>query len=67
MTDLNSDLLRTFLSINEAGSFIGGAAKIHRSQAAVSLQVRKLEDLLGTAVYERRRQRGAPNRCGCEA
>lgn len=53
MDNLNSDLLRTFLAINEAGSFIGGAAKIHRSQAAVSLQMRKLEELLGANVFER--------------
>ena len=53
MNNLNTDLLRTFLAINQAGSFVGAAAKIHRSQAAVSLQVRKLEDVLGTTVYER--------------
>lgn len=50
---LDSDLLRTFLAIAEAGSFSGGANRIHRSQSAASLQVKRLESLLGHAVFER--------------
>ena len=53
MQNLDSDLLRSFLAINDAGSFLGGAARIHRSQSAASVQIKKLEDLLGSAVFER--------------
>jgi DNA-binding transcriptional LysR family regulator len=50
---LESELLRCFLAIAEAGSFSGGADRIHRSQSAVSLQMKRLESLLGHAAFER--------------
>jgi DNA-binding transcriptional LysR family regulator len=53
MRNLESDLLRTFLAITDAGSFLGGAERIHRSQSAASVQMKKLEQLLGAAVFER--------------
>ncbi|WP_028465453.1 LysR substrate-binding domain-containing protein [Nisaea denitrificans] len=53
MSHLDSDLLRTFLAISDAGSFVGGAARIYRSQSAASTQIAKLEALLGADVFER--------------
>ena len=53
MDQLNSDLLRTFLAIAEAGSITDGAARIHRSQSAASLQIKRLEDIVGQAVFVR--------------
>lgn len=53
MDQLNSDLLRTFLAIAEAGSVTDGAARIHRSQSAASLQVKRLEEVVGQAVFNR--------------
>ncbi|MEX3011154.1 LysR family transcriptional regulator [Hoeflea sp. TYP-13] len=53
MKNLDSDLLRTFLAITDTGSFLGGAARIFRSQSAASVQIGKLEDLLGAPVFER--------------
>ncbi|QIE46561.1 LysR family transcriptional regulator [Pseudohalocynthiibacter aestuariivivens] len=53
MTELNSDLLRSFLAVTEAGSVTEGAMRIHRSQSAVSLQIRKLEDIVGHPLFER--------------
>ncbi len=53
MQNLDSDLLRTFLAITDAGSFLSGAERIHRSQSAASVQIRKLETLLGSPVFER--------------
>lgn len=50
---LDSELLRTFLAVAEAGSVSGGAERILRSQSATSLQIKRLEGLLGTAVFER--------------
>jgi DNA-binding transcriptional LysR family regulator len=53
MEHLNSDLLRTFLAVAETGSITAGAARIFRSQSAASLQIRKLEEMLGQPVFER--------------
>lgn len=53
MNQLNSELLRTFLAVAETGSMTEGAARIFRSQSAASLQIRKLEDLLGQPVFDR--------------
>ncbi len=50
---LDSDLLRTFLAIAEAGSFSKGADRILRSQSAASLQIKRLEELLGQPVFAR--------------
>lgn len=53
MDHLRSDLLRTFLAVAETGSVTDGATRVYRSQSAVSLQVRKLEDILGQPVFDR--------------
>ena len=53
MPHLESDLLRTFLAIVEAGSITGGAERIHRSQSATSLQLKQLELVVGRPVLRR--------------
>ena len=50
---LDSDLLRTFLAIVDAGSVTGGACRIRRSQSATSLQLKQLEDIIGSPVFHR--------------
>jgi DNA-binding transcriptional LysR family regulator len=50
---LDSELLRTFLAVAETGSFSKAACRIFRSQSAVSLQIKQLENLLGQAVFQR--------------
>lgn len=50
---LNLDALRTFVAICETGSFRRAAARVHRSPSAVSLQVGKLEELLGSQLLYR--------------
>jgi DNA-binding transcriptional LysR family regulator len=50
------DLLRTFVAICETRSFTAAARVVGRSQSAVSLQVRRLEDSLGRPLF----QRGVP-------
>jgi DNA-binding transcriptional LysR family regulator len=55
-TMLNSpdpDLLHTFTEIVEHGSFTRAATRVHRTQSAVSMQVRRLEELLGCQLFER--------------
>ncbi len=53
MSQLDSDLLRTFVAIAEAGSVTDGAVEIGRSQSAASLQIKRLESVLGRDVFER--------------
>ncbi|MBW9114688.1 LysR family transcriptional regulator [Rhizobium cauense] len=53
MLDLDSYLLRAFLTVAEIGTVNGAAAKLHRTQAAVSMQIRKLEELVGVTLFSR--------------
>jgi DNA-binding transcriptional LysR family regulator len=53
MLPLDVPLLHTFLDLAETGSFTRTAVRVHRTQSAVSAQVRKLEDLLGARLFER--------------
>lgn len=53
MENLDSDLLRTFVAVAETGSVTRGAARIYRSQSATSLQIKRLEVVLGQPVFER--------------
>src|SRR5680860_638412 len=53
MENLDSDLLRTFVAVAEAGSVTDGAVRIYRSQSATSLQIKRLEAILGQPVFER--------------
>lgn len=50
---IETDLYRTFLVIAETGSFSKASEVIGRTPSAVSMQVKKLETLLGTAVFAR--------------
>lgn len=53
MINLDSDLLRTFVAVAETGSMTLGAARILRTQSAASLQIKRLEDLLGQPLFLR--------------
>lgn len=53
MTNLDSDLLRTFLAVAQAGSVTDGATRIHRSQSATSIQIKRLETVVGRPIFER--------------
>jgi DNA-binding transcriptional LysR family regulator len=50
---LDPDLLRTFVYIAEEGSFTRAAARVGRTQSAVSMQMQRLEGLLGQAILFR--------------
>ena len=47
------DLLRSFVAIAEEKSFTRAAARVGRTQSAVSLQMQRLEGLLGQTVIVR--------------
>ncbi len=50
---LDLDLLKTLVAIAETGSFSAAAAQVLRTPSAVSMQVKKMEDLLGRPVFMR--------------
>ncbi|MGE8486730.1 MAG: LysR family transcriptional regulator, partial [Paraburkholderia nemoris] len=51
--EFDVDLLRTFVAVVETGSFTKASATVHRSQAAVSMQIKRLETMLGTTLFAR--------------
>ncbi|GJE76244.1 LysR substrate-binding domain-containing protein [Methylorubrum suomiense] len=52
--NLDLDLVRTFVTICETGNFSRAADRIGRTPSAVSLQVKRLEERLGRALFLRR-------------
>jgi TolB-like protein len=50
---LDVDLLRSFVSIAECGSFSGAAERMGRTQSTVSLQIQRLESLLDHRLFSR--------------
>lgn len=53
LSALEPDLLAAFVTVAERRSFTRAAAALHRTQSAVSMQVRRLEDRLGVALFRR--------------
>ncbi|NKI59437.1 LysR family transcriptional regulator [Labrenzia sp. PO1] len=53
MNNLDSELLRTFLAVAGTGSVTEGARLIGRSQSATSLQIMRLEEVIGRDLFER--------------
>ncbi|MBI3368726.1 MAG: LysR family transcriptional regulator, partial [Burkholderiales bacterium] len=51
--DLQLDWLRAFVAVVDAGSLSAAAPLLHRSQSAVSMQLKKLEDAVGRPVLAR--------------
>lgn len=50
---LDSELLRSFLAVARARSVSGGAARLLRTQSAVSLQLQKLEEIVAQQLFDR--------------
>src|SRR5258708_28140004 len=53
MRDLDSTLLRAFVTVAETGAVGVAAARLARTQAAVSMQLRRLEEELGQRLLDR--------------
>ena len=51
--NLDVDLLKTFLAIADTGSFTRAAEEVHKTQSAVSMQMKRLEELLGRPLFAR--------------
>ena len=50
---IDVDQLRTFIAIVETGSFTKAADVVHKTQSAVSMQMKRLEELLGRPLFAR--------------
>lgn len=48
--------LRSFLALHRHGTIVAAAEKVHLSQAAVSIQLKNMEDELGIALFVRTRR-----------
>jgi DNA-binding transcriptional LysR family regulator len=53
LTNLDLDLVRTFITVTEARSFTRAGERLGRTQSAISLQVRRLEAQTGQALLSR--------------
>jgi DNA-binding transcriptional LysR family regulator len=60
--DIDITLLRAFIAVVDTGSVTSAARLLNRTQAAVSLQIKRLEQLLGHQLFDRehRKLRLAP-------
>jgi DNA-binding transcriptional LysR family regulator len=50
---IDIDQLRTFISIVETGSFTRAAEVVHKTQSAVSMQMKRLEERIGRPIFAR--------------
>lgn len=51
--NLDSDLLRTFVAVADTGNFTKAAERAGRTQSAVSMQMKRLEGMIGDSLFER--------------
>lgn len=51
--DLDIDTLRSFVTISESGGFTAAGDLLGRTQSAMSVKIKKLEDSLGHRLFER--------------
>ena len=62
--DLSIDLLRSFVTISETGSYTRAAERLYRTQPALSLQIKRLEEQLDTKLFERKGRRTTVTEAG---
>jgi DNA-binding transcriptional LysR family regulator len=61
---LDIDLLRSFVSVVDAGGFTRAGERVHRTQSTVSQQIRRLEDTLGCPLLHRNGKSATPTEEG---
>jgi DNA-binding transcriptional LysR family regulator len=50
---LDGDLLRTFVAVADSGNFTHAAIKVGRTQSAVSMQIKRLEETVDAPLFDR--------------
>src|SRR3712207_5360444 len=53
LVNLDLDLVRAFVTIAEVKSFTRAGERLGRTQSAISLQIRRLEERLGVSLFAR--------------
>jgi DNA-binding transcriptional LysR family regulator len=61
---LDLDLLRSFVSVVDAGGFNRAGERVHRTQSTVSQQIKRLEDTLGRPLLYRNGKQATPTEEG---
>lgn len=64
MKNISTDALRTFVMVVEIGGFAKAGDLLGLSQPAVSLQIKRLEDVLGYKLFKKQGQRQVLNQYG---
>jgi DNA-binding transcriptional LysR family regulator len=64
MKAVTIDQLRVFRQVAESGSFSAAARNMHRAQSAVTYAVQKLEDQVGTQLFDRKGYRPVLSEAG---
>ncbi len=59
MLSLDPDFLRSFIAICDAGSYGAAATQVNKTQSTISAQMKRLEDMLGVALFEKAGRRNA--------
>lgn len=54
---LDIDVLKSFVAIAESGSFTRAARQVFRTPSAVSMQIKRLEEILGASLFVREARR----------
>lgn len=62
--NLDTELLRTLVAIADTGGFGSAARSVHRTQSAVSMQMKRLEGIVDQPLFEKRGRRTVPNARG---
>ncbi|KXF83292.1 LysR family transcriptional regulator [Enterovibrio coralii] len=57
MKNLDVDQLRTLVAIVDCGNFASAADSVHRTQSAVSMQMKKLEEITGVKLFQKKGRR----------
>ncbi len=61
---LDLDLLRSFVSVVDAGGFTRAGKRVHRTQSTVSQQIKRLEDDIGQSLLNRNGKDVTPTEAG---
>ena len=61
---MDTELLRAVVAVSEHGGFSAAARALNRTQSAVSLQIKRLEERLGAPVFQRTSRSVALTRAG---
>ena len=67
VVNLPTELLRSFTAIVDAGSMLRATERVFVTQSALSLQMKRLEDLVQTSLFQREGRRPASDTCGAKA